>query len=254
MNYGIHTNDPNHIIEFINLAHKLKCNSIQIFLGDRIKTTLKYKHSFSIQEINNIKLLLKKYNIKLFIHGLLSLNFCNDPKSPRYKWGLINLIHDIKLAHKLNAKGVTIHAGRYNTKRYSISPKQCYKHYIESLKYVIDQTSNLNIPILVETPATKKNTIINTIEEFAEFYNLIPEKYKKRIKICVDTCHLFVSNYNISLKQGVIDYFKKFNKLIGIKNIKLIHLNDSYGELNSHLNRHAPLGKVLFLVKKIMKI
>ena len=48
----------------------------------------------------------------------------------------------------------------------------------------------------------------------------------------------------------MIDYFKKFNKLIGIKNIKLIHLNDSYGELNSHLNRHAPLGKGFIFSKK----
>jgi len=243
MNYGIHTNDPSHIIEFIKLAIKFKCNSIQIFLGDRIKTTLKYKHSFSKEDIQAIKELTKKHKIKLFIHGLLSLNFCNDPKSSRYKWGLTNLIYDLQLAHKLGAQGVTIHAGRYNTKRYSISPKQCYKHYIDSLKYVIDQTSNLNIPILIETPATKKNTIIYSLEEFSEFYNLIPENYKKRIKICVDICHIFVSNHNISSKEGILNYFKTFNKLIGIKNIKLIHLNDSYGELNSHLNRHAPLGK-----------
>ena len=56
---------------------------------------------------------------------------------------------------------------------------------IEFIKICIKQTSNLNIPILCrETPATK-NTIINTIEEFAEFYKLIPEKYKKRKKYCI---------------------------------------------------------------------
>ena len=60
MNYGIHTNDPSHIIEFIKLATKLKCNSIQIFLGDRIKTTLKYKHSFSC-------FVAKKYPIIPFV-------------------------------------------------------------------------------------------------------------------------------------------------------------------------------------------
>jgi len=249
MNYGIHTNDTSNIIQTIEDAHKLKCNSLQIFVGDRIKTTLKYKENYSNEKIKTIKELLKKYDIKLFIHGLLSLNFCNNPKSERYKWGLTNLIHDMHMADKLGAQGITIHAGRYNTKRYSISPKQCYKHYIQSLIYVLKETKNINIPVLVETPATKKNTIINTIEEFADFYNRIPEKYKKRVKICIDTCHIFVSNYNISQKQGVKDYFKKFNKLIGIKNIKLIHLNDSYAELNSHLNRHAPIGQG-FIFKK----
>ena len=81
------------------------------------------------------------------------------------------------MSQKLGAKGVTIHAGRYNTKRYSILPKECYKNYINSLIYVINNTKK--IPIFVETPATKKNTIINTIEEFSDFYKLIPENIKK---------------------------------------------------------------------------
>ena len=239
MNYGIHINDPKNLVETIKRAKKLKCRNIQIFLGDKIKTTLKYKYPFSQEEISKIKKTLKESNINLYVHGLLTLNFCNDPKHRRYTWGLDNLIYDIKMGKKLGVKGITIHAGRYITKRYSILPKECYKNYIDSLIYVLDNTKT--VPIFIETPATKKNTIINSIEEFSELYQLIPEKYKKRVKICIDTCHIFVSDYNISHKEGVLEYFNKFDQLIGLKNIKLIHLNDSYGELGSHLNRHAPL-------------
>ncbi len=241
MNYGIHTNDSKNIFKTLEIAKKLNCSNIQIFLGDKIKTTLKYKYPFDKEEIINIKKLLKLYNINLYVHGLLSLNFCNNPKERRYQWGLDNLIYDIQMSQKLGAKGVTIHAGRYNTKRYSILPEECYKNYVNSLIFVLDCTKK--IPIFIETPATKKNTIINSIEEFSELYKLIPEKYKKRVKICIDTCHIFVSDYNISHSEGVIEYFKVFDKLIGLKNVKLIHLNDSYGELGSHLNRHAPLTK-----------
>ena len=159
----------------------------------------------------------------------------------RYEWGLTNLIYDMNLLHKLGGKACIIHAGRYITKRYEISKEECYKNYINSLKYVIDNTKVTKI--YIETPATKKNTIINSLEEFAKLYNKIPINYKKRVKICIDTCHIFVSGYNISSKEGVDEYFNKFNKLIGIKNLKFIHLNDSFGELNSHLNRHAPIGK-----------
>ena len=59
----------------------------------------------------------------------------------------------------------------------------------------------------------------------------------------IDICHIFVSDYNISHKEGVLEYFRIFDKLIGLKNVKQFHLNDSYGELGSHLNRHAPLSK-----------
>ena len=241
MDYGIHVNEPKNLMQTIEKANKLKCSNIQIFLGNKIKTTLKYKYNYSKEEIINIKNLLKEYNIDLYVHGLLSLNFCNNPKEKRNQWGLDNLIYDLKMSQKLGVKGVTIHAGRYNTKRYKILPKECYENYINSLIHVLDNTKK--IPIFIETPATKKNTIINSIEEFSELYKLIPEKYKKRVKICIDTCHIFVSDYNISHKNGVLEYFNKFDKFIGLKNVKLIHLNDSYGELGSHLDRHAPLTK-----------
>lgn len=241
MNYGIHNNDPKNLNNTIKVAKKLRCKSIQTFLGDKIKTTLKYKYPFTNQQILEIKNTLKENDIDLYVHGLLSLNFCNDPKKSRYQWGLDNLIYDLKMGQKLGVKGVTIHAGRYNTKRYSILPKECYKNYVNSLIYVLDHTKK--VQIFIETPATKRNTIISSIEEFSDLYKLIPEEYKKRVKICIDTCHIFVSDYNISHKEGVLEYFDKFDELIGLKNVKLIHLNDSYGELGSHLNRHAPLKK-----------
>ena len=56
-----------------------------------------------------------------------------------------------------------------------------------------------------------------------QLYNKIPINYKKRIKVCVDTCHIYVSGYNISSKDGEDEYFNKFNKLIGMKNLKFIH-------------------------------
>ena len=239
MDYGIHANHPENLIQTIETAKKLKCSNIQIFLGDKIKTTLKYKYLFTKEEISEIKKLLKLNNINLYVHGLLSLNFCNNPNEKRNQWGLDNLIYDLKMGQKLGVKGVTIHAGRYITKRYEILPKECYKNYVDSLIYILEHTKK--IPIFIETPATKRNTIINSIEEFSELYNLIPIKYKKRVKICIDTCHIFVSDYDISHKEGVLEYFSKFDELIGLKNVKLIHLNDSFGELGSHLNRHAPL-------------
>ena len=238
---GIHLDSYKNFEKAILNANKLKVNNLQVFFGSKILTTLSEKFNPNKDEILKIKKLLKKYKINLYCHGILTLNYCNYPYSKRYEWGLKNLIYDMNLLYKLGGKAVIIHAGRYNTKRYQITKYECYKNYINSLKYVIDNTKV--IKIYIETPATKNNTIINTLEEFSKLYNKIPKEYKKRIKICVDTCHIFVSGYDISTGQGVKEYFNKFDKLIGIKNLKLIHLNDSYGELGSHLDRHAPIGK-----------
>ena len=241
MNYGIHSDDYTHIKDTLLKAVKLKVSNVQIFLGNKVLTTLREKFKPNKQEIKEIKDLLKKHNLNLYIHGLLTLNFCNDPNNKRFTWGLTNLLYDLNVGQQLGAKAVIIHAGRYITKKYSLTKQQCYTHFIDSLKYVIDHSKKINV--YIETPSHEKNTIVNSIQEMADLYNQIPLEYKKRIHICVDTCHIFVSNVNISSKQGVIDYFQLFDDLIGLKHLKLIHLNDSYGELGSHLDRHAPIGQ-----------
>jgi len=241
MIYGIHISDYDNLIHHIKEAHKLKCHALQVFLGNKTLTTLSEKYKPSMEEIQKIKELLKKYKIDLYCHAILTLNYCNDPYSKRNMWGLTNLIYDMDLLYKLGGKACVIHVGHYKTKKINLTKNECYIHFINSLKYVIDNTKKINI--YIETPATLKNTICNNIEELAQLYNQIPILYQKRIKICVDTCHIFVSGYNISTKEGAKIYFEKFNKLIGLKNLKLIHLNDSNGMLDSHLNRHASLGE-----------
>ena len=241
MIYGITLNDYHNIEKYIIEAHKLKCSALQVFLGNKTLTTLSEKYKPSIEEIKHIKELLKKYKIELYCHAILTLNYCNDPNSKRNLWGLTNLIYDMNLLHKLGGKACVIHTGHYKTKKIDITKVECYHNFIESLKYILDNTKKVNI--YIETPAHEKNTICSTIEELSELYSKIPFDYKKRVKICIDTCHIFVSGYNISIKKGVIDYFTKFDKLIGFKNIGLIHLNDSKGILNSHLDRHASIGE-----------
>jgi deoxyribonuclease-4 len=241
MIYGIHISDYDNLIHHIKEAYKLKCQALQIFLGNKTLTTLSEKYKPSDEEIQKIKELLKKYKIDLYCHAILTLNYCNDPDSKRNMWGLTNLIYDMKLLYKLGGKACVIHVGHYKTKKIDLTKNECYVHFINSLKYVIDNTKKINI--YIETPATLKNTICNNVEELAELYNQIPILYKKRIKICVDTCHIFVSGMNISTQEGSKIYFEQFDKLIGLKNVKLIHLNDSKGMLDSHLNRHASLGE-----------
>ena len=65
---------------------------------------------------------------------------------------------------------------------------------------------------------------------------------RKRIKFCIDTCHIWASGYDISNQVNVKKYFSLFDKLIGIDKIACIHFNDSKTRLNSHIDRHADIG------------
>lgn len=231
-----------YIIEMIEKTKKIGANVFQMFLGNKSLTTLRQKYYLSNEDITVVKSLLKKYKIKLIIHSLLSLNYCNDPKSPRNQWGIENLVYDMNLCEKLGGIGCIIHMGTRKTKKININVDQCIKNYIKSLITVFKKSTSKKIPIILETPVNRENIVGGTIEEFAKLYNLIPKLYKYRIKICVDTQHIFSSGYNINTLEGAKKYFEKFNTYINIKNIKVIHLNDSKVEFNSKINRHAPIG------------
>ena len=240
---GIHL-DNNHydsILDALNNVKKLEGNVLQIYLGSKYLTTLTEKILLTKDEINVIKSYLKDYGIKLFVHSILRLNYCRDPFSKKNEWGINNLIYDMNLCYKIGGKGVVLHLGTHKTEKINISYDEGVKNFITSLKIVLDKTKK--IPIILETPVNRKNIIGGTIEKLAELYNNIPENYIKRVKICIDTQHIFASGYNIRSEIEIKKYLNNFDKLIGIKNLVLIHLNDSNKELNSKINRHAPIGK-----------
>ena len=247
MNIGVHieNNYYKNILDALKYVKKIKGNALQIFLGSKILSTLREKYYPSEKEINIIKKYINKNNIKLYIHSIFLLNFCSDPNSNRYKWGIDNLIYDMNLCNKLGGIGCVIHLGTYKTKKFNYTINEGTNNFINSMKKVLDECSNDSI-IIIETMPARKNMLGGTIEKLAKVYNKIDKKigvkYKNKIKICVDTAHIFVSGYNINKIEETKNYFNKFDKLIGLSNLELIHLNDSEKELGSIINRHAPIG------------
>lgn len=238
---GAHLDNYKNIIDALNKTLELKANVLQIFLGSKYLTSLREKIILSKDEIKRINLFIKEHNIKLFIHGLLSLNYCNDPYSARNYWGIGNLIHDMNLCYQLGGIGVVIHMGTHITKKINISYNNCIKNFINSLIMVLDNTKK--VYIILETPVNRKNIVGGTIEKLSELYNSIPEKYIKRVKTCIDTQHIFASGYNIRTLDGIKEYLESYKILVGIKNLLLIHLNDSEKEFDSKIDRHAPIGE-----------
>jgi apurinic endonuclease APN1 len=236
------------IMKSLKKVKNLGANFLQFYVGSSYLTTLREKIVLSQNEIDNIKTYMKKHNIKIVFHGLVRLNFCLDPTKERFKWGINNLIYDMNLAHSIGAEGVIIHLGYYKTKKIDITYNTCIKYFIESIKYVLNNVdyivNDTNKPyIFIETSCNQNNSIGGTLEELAELYNKIPKKYRSRVKLCVDSAHIFLAGYDIRIKEELIKYFDKFDKLIGIENLNMVHLNDTLKELGSKINRHAPIGE-----------
>jgi len=196
----------------------------------------------SDKEISNIKKYCNKHHIKLVIHCSYMINIARKPvlnkknKDIKISWWVKNLIDELQYASILGAVGCVLHLG----KQTDLSTKEAIKNSIETLKYVLQYKPD-NVKLILETSSGQGSEMFYILEDLAKFYKKI-KKYKD-IYFCVDTCHIFAAGYDLSQNDGFINYINKFDKLIGINNLGMIHLNDSKNILGSHIDRHESLGK-----------
>lgn len=99
--------------------------------------------------------------------------------------------------------------------------------------------------LLIETMAGKGSEIGRTFEEVKKIIDLAEEKFGKdlseRLGVCLDTCHIWDGGYDIvNNLDGVIS---DFDKIIGLKRLHAIHLNDSMNSLGAHKDRHQKIGE-----------
>ena len=104
--------------------------------------------------------------------------------------------------------------------------------------------------ILLETMSGKGTEIGGKFEELAEIIKgvNIPEK----VGVCMDMCHVYAAGYDIV--QNLDRVFAEFDKVVGLKRLYAIHLNDSMMPLGSHKDRHAKIGEGAIGLKGIVSV
>ncbi|MEM3495113.1 MAG: deoxyribonuclease IV, partial [Nitrososphaerota archaeon] len=77
-------------------------------------------------------------------------------------------------------------------------------------------------------------------EDIKRILNLIA--YPDRVGVCMDTCHAFAAGYDFRTGDAIENTLRDFDEIIGLKLLKVVHINDSKGDLGSHLDRHEHIG------------
>jgi deoxyribonuclease-4 len=97
------------------------------------------------------------------------------------------------------------------------------------------------VVILLETTAGSGTSLGSSFEELAELRDRIPARFRRRIGFCADTCHLYSAGYYLVRDfDGVWD---RWDRVIGLEHLRVLHLNDSKTPFNSRRDRHALIGE-----------
>lgn len=99
----------------------------------------------------------------------------------------------------------------------------------------------LKVRITLETTAGQGACLGARFEEIADILSAVKEP--KRLEVCLDTAHAFAAGYDLAAPKGTAKTFAEFDRIVGLKRLTVLHINDSKAALGSRVDRHDNLGK-----------
>lgn len=102
------------------------------------------------------------------------------------------------------------------------------------------ESSDTKTMLLLENTAGEKNSVGSSFEHIGAI--LAGLSQPERIGICFDTCHAFAAGYELRTEEGLAATLAQFDEQVGLSQLKVIHLNDTKGDLGSGLDRHEHIG------------
>lgn len=232
MKLGIHVSIGGGLKESVARAKLVGCETFQIFTSNPKGWDFKIRSTEEIEEFRNSA---QDVGIDtIFGHMIYLTNLAsNNPYI--YTNSINSLISGLVLADKAGLQGVITHIGSHGGR----GTKDGIERVANALKQALLTTEG-KVPVILETDAGPGSHLGANFSDIAE---IIKKVGSEKVKVCLDTCHVFAAGYDVSTDEGLEKTLAEFNALIGLDRLVVVHLNDSKGKLGSHLDRHEEIGK-----------
>jgi deoxyribonuclease-4 len=171
-----------------------------------------------------------------YIHTPYFINF-SSAKSNIYHGSISVVRQELERGSLIGAKAIMTHLGSFG----EYTEEEGLERVAAGIAKVLDGYKGTT-QLLLEISAGAGRIVGDTFEELAAI--LDNKKLKgQNIGICLDTCHLFASGYDLTDKKTVDKTLKQFDELIGYDKLVMVHSNDSKAECGKHLDRHEHIGQ-----------
>lgn len=231
---GIQVSTEGNIYESLGRAAELGCNTLQIFSRNPQRWRDNFLLPGDIAEFGRLK---EKLSLApVFIHISYLINLAS-PNPRLYDASIEAYIEDILEAHVLKADYIVTHMGSHK----DTSEDAGLKRLTEALNIILEKTAQVRVGILLENTSGSGSWLGYKFTHQAEVLKGL--KHRQRVGLCLDTAHAYSAGYDIATKDGLEAMLEEIDSSVGVKLIKLIHLNDTRDLLGSHYDRHENIGK-----------
>ena len=232
---GAHVSAAGGVENAVLNAHKIEANGFALFTKNQRQWFAK-----PLNETNIAK--FKEYMDEngfsadaVLPHDSYLINL-GHPETEKREKSLKSFIDEARRVESLGLKYLNFHPGSHLKK---ISEEECLDLISESLNFALKETEQCIF--VIETTAGQGSNLGYKFEHLAYIIDKITDK--ERIGVCIDTAHIFAAGYDIRTKEAYEKTMENFDKTVGFKYLKGMHINDSKAKFASRVDRHHYLGK-----------
>jgi deoxyribonuclease-4 len=229
--FGSHISIKNGLTSALITAKNLGFHSLQLFTKNATRWIAKAPEDKDIVDFK--KLIKDKFYFKVVAHASYLINLASFNDDILQK-SLDSIQDEINRCSLFNIPFYVIHPGSHM----GVGEQNGLDQVVKSFnKIKIPE----NVKILVETTSGQGSNLGSKFEEIA--YILSNVDKKRQFGVCYDTCHTFSAGYDIRDEKSFNNTMQNFDKIVGLKNIEAIHVNDSKFPLGSKKDRHEQIGE-----------
>ena len=233
---GVHVSIAGSIDKAVDRAQEKGCDTFQIFTrnprGWKIKT-------LSAAETNGFIEKVERSGIFPPVDHMPYLPNLAAPIDEVYEKSVITLSAELKRCNALKIPYLVTHLGSHRGYGKELGLQRIIDAINTAFRNV-DEDEDNGVMLLLENTAGTKNSMGGSFEDIRNILNRIERK--NRTGICFDTCHAFAAGYELRTADRLDIMLQHFDEVLGLEHLKLVHLNDAKGGLDSRLDRHEHIG------------
>jgi len=192
----------------------------------------------STEEIHAFKDLLAERGFKpeyVLPHDSYLINL-GSPDEETFQKSRAAFLDEMQRAQQLGLQLMNFHPGSHLNK---ISEEDCLDQIAREINRALDQIEG--VTAVIENTAGQGTNLGWKFEHIARIIEGVEDK--SRVGVCIDTCHTIAAGYDLSTEMGYQFAMEEFERVVGFKYLRAVHLNDSKKGAGSHVDRHEVLGE-----------
>lgn len=229
---GVHVSIAGSIAKAVERAESVSCDTFQIFSRNPRGWAWK---DLAEEDILAFRNALKKASIFPPVDHMPYLPNLAGPNPEHYEKSIATLTSELNRCGQLGIPYLVTHLGHHP----GMTIGEGRKNVISAINRALGEAHN-DVMLLLENTAGEKNGVGNTFDDIQAVLDGVVDR--RRTGVCFDTCHAFGAGYDLRADDAIEETTARFEEVIGLGEIRVIHCNDSKGELGSGLDRHEHIG------------